>query len=138
MKHLAIILFLAFSTLAHGSESNMLDDLDSLQWKNRIIIINETVNEKDILALLDERVAGIDDRDIIWFIFKRDRVLSNYPGKLPDNFSSSTRERYGVEKSKVVLIGKDGGVKSRYDRVDLEAVFSDIDDMPMRQYEMQR
>ena len=99
MKHLAPILFLAFSTLAHGKEFSMLDDLDSLQWKNRIIIINETGNEKDILALLGEHTAGIDDRDIIWFIFKQDSVFSNYPGKLSDDFSNRTHERYDIGKS---------------------------------------
>lgn len=36
----------------------------------------------------------------------------------------------------VILIGKDGGIKSRFDRVDLKAIFSDIDAMPMRQNEM--
>ena len=41
-------------------------------------------------------------------------------------------------QSKVILIGKDGGIKSRFDRLDLEAIFSDIDAMPMRQYEMQQ
>jgi hypothetical protein len=138
MKQLLAILFLAFSTLAHGNESTMLDDLDSLQWKNRIVIINEAENEKDILALLDEHTAGIDDRDIIWFIFKQDSVSSNYPGKLSDDFSSRTREKYDIMRNKVILIGKDGGLKSRYNRFDPGAVFSDIDAMPMRQYEMRQ
>ena len=136
MKRLAPILFLAFSTLAHGNELTMLDDLDSLQWKNRIVIINEPGNEEDILALLDNHAAEIDDRDIIWFVFKQDRLLTSYPGRITEDFSGRTRERYDIGRSKVTLIGKDGGIKSRYDRVDMEAIFSDIDAMPMRQHEM--
>ena len=136
MKYLAPVLFLAFSTLAHGNELTVLDDLASLQWKNRIVIINETENEKDMLALLDKHAMEIDDRDIIWFIFKQARVLTNYPGKLSEDFSNRTLERFDTRQSKVILIGKDGGIKSRYYRVDLEAVFSDIDAMPMRQNEM--
>lgn len=138
MKLLAHVLFLVFSTLAHGSESTMLDNLDSLQWKNRIVIINENGDEKDILVLLEKQAAGIDDRGIIWFIFKQDRLITNYPGKISEKFLNITRERYDTGRSKVILIGKDGGIKSRYDRLNLEAVFSDIDAMPMRQHEMQQ
>jgi hypothetical protein len=138
MKHLAPIFFLAFSTLAHGDELTMLDDLANLQWKNRIVIINEVENEEKTLALLDKSAAEIKDRDMIWFIFNQDRLLTNYLGKISEDFSSRTRERYGTERSKVILIGKDGDMKSRFDRVDLEAIFSDIDAMPMRQYEMQQ
>ncbi len=36
-----------------------------------------------------------------------------------------------------MLIGKDGGVKFLLDRMDLEAIFKEIDAMPMRQNEMQ-
>lgn len=136
MKHLAPILFLAFSTLAHGNDIAILSDLASLQWKNRIVIINEPEDEKDILAVLDNHTAEIDDRDIIWFIFKQDRLLTSYPGKITEDFSGRTRERYDTRRSKVTLVGKDGDIKSRYDRVDMEAIFSDIDAMPMRQYEM--
>ncbi len=35
-----------------------------------------------------------------------------------------------------MLIGKDGGVKFLLDRMDLEAIFTEIDAMPMRQNEM--
>jgi hypothetical protein len=138
MKHLAPILFLVFSTLAHGNKFVMLDDLDSLQWKNRIVIINEAENEENLLAIIDKYAAEINERDIIWFILKQDRVLSNYQGKISEAFSNRTREAYDSRRSKVILIGKDGGIKSRFNRVDLEAVFSDIDAMPMRQNEMQQ
>jgi hypothetical protein len=36
------------------------------------------------------------------------------------------------------LIGKDGGIKSQSDYLNLEAIFSEIDAMPMRQLEMQQ
>lgn len=138
MKHFVAILFLAFSTLAHGNELTMLSELASLQWQNRIVIIDQAEDKKDILDQLDKYTAEINDRDIVWFIFKHDRLLTNYAGKISEDFSSKARERYDTMRSKVILIGKDGGIKARYNRVDLEAVFSDIDAMPMRQYEMQR
>jgi hypothetical protein len=122
---------------AQSNELTMLTDLVSLQWKNRIIVVNETQNEEKVLALVEKHTAEINDRDIVWFIIKEDRTLTNYSGELSKDLFSSTRERYGAGQGKVILIGKDGGIKSRFDRVDLEAIFAEIDAMPMRQYEMQ-
>jgi hypothetical protein len=137
MKYIALVLTLFFTTSAHADQLPMLVDLSSLQWKNRIIVVNETQNEAKVMALFEKHTAEINDRDIIWFILREDRTLTNYPGELPKDYSSSIRESYGVGQGKVILIGKDGGIKSRSDRVDLKTIFSDIDAMPMRQYEMQ-
>ena len=114
----------------------MLSDLDSLEWKNRVIIVNETKNQDESLQLLKGQVAGIDDRDIIWFIIKDDLALTNYSGRLSREFVSNMRERLGPVQGKVILIGKDGGIKSQSDYLNLEAIFSEIDAMPMRQLEM--
>lgn len=137
MKYIAQILFLTFSMFAQGNELTMLTDLTSLHWKNRVIVVNKAQNEEKVLALLEKHAAEINDRDIIWLLIKEDRTLTNYPGELSEVLLSSTRERYGAGQDKVILIGKDGGIKYRSDSVDLEAIFSEIDAMPMRQYEMQ-
>lgn len=136
MKYMAQILFLLFSMFAQGNELTMLTDLSSLQWKNRIIVVNDVQNVENVLALLENNTAEINDRDIVWFIIKEDRTFTNYSGKLSEDLLSNTRERYRVGQGKIILIGKDGGIKSRLDRVDLEAIFSEIDAMPMRQNEM--
>lgn len=137
MKYLAQILFLAFSMCAQGDELTVLTDLASLQWENRVIVINETQHEEQVLALLEKHTAEINERDIVWFIINEAQILTNYSGRLSEDLVNSVRERYGTGQGKVILIGKDGGIKSRLDRVDLEAIFSRIDAMPMRQYEMQ-
>ena len=137
MKYIAQIPFLVFSMFAHADELTMLTDIASLQWKYRVIVVNETQNEEKALALLQEHTAEINDRDIVWFITKEDLALTNYSGDLSEDLLSSTRERYGIGQGKVILIGKDGGIKSRLDRPDLQAIFSEIDAMPMRQHEMQ-
>ena len=137
MRYLIQSLFLAYSVLAQGNESTLLADLDSLQWKNRIILIDEAHDKKKALALLEKYTAEINDRDIVWFLLNQARTLTNYPGELSEGFAGNTRERYMGGQGKVILIGKDGGIKSRLDSVDLEAIFSEIDAMPMRQYEMQ-
>ena len=114
----------------------VLSDLDSLEWKNRVVVIKETKNQDESLQLLKEQVAEIDDRDIIWFIIKDDLALTNYLGRLSREFVSNMRERIGPVQGKVILIGKDGGIKSQSDYLNLEAIFSEIDAMPMRQLEM--
>jgi hypothetical protein len=138
MKHILLIPILVFSLFAQAEAASMLSDLDSLEWKNRVIVINEPKNQDESLQLLKAQVAEIDDRDIIWFIIKDDLALSNYPGQLSREFVSNMRERLGPVQGKVILIGKDGGIKSQADHLNLEAIFSEIDAMPMRQLEMQQ
>ena len=138
MKHIVLISILIFSMFAQAEAAPMLSDLDSLEWKNRVIVVNEPNNQNESLQLLKEQVAEIDDRDIIWFIIKDDNALSNYSGRLSREFVSNMRERLGPVKGKVILIGKDGGIKSQADYLNLDSIFSEIDAMPMRQLEMQQ
>jgi hypothetical protein len=76
----------------------MLSDLDSLEWENRVIVINEPKNQDESLQLLKAQVAEIDDRDIIWFIINDDLALSNYTGQLSRELVSNMRERLVPEK----------------------------------------
>lgn len=137
MKQITLITMLFFTMTVQAEITPSLSDIASLEWRNRVVLINETENVDGAQTLLKEQVAEIDDRDIIWFILKNDRVLSNYPGQLTQEFLSNTRERLGAAQEKVILIGKDGEIKSQSGHLDLEAIFSEIDAMPMRQYEMQ-
>ena len=136
MKHILLFPILVFSMFAHAEGVPVLSDPDSLEWKNRVIVVNETKNEDEYLKLLKEQVAEIDDRDIIWFIIKDDLALTNYSGQLSRELVSNMRERLGPVKGKVILIGKDGEIKSQADYLNLEAIFSEIDAMPMRQFEI--
>jgi hypothetical protein len=121
---------------AQADAAPVLSDIDSLEWKNRVVVIKETKNQDESLQLLKEQVAEIDDRDIIWFIIKDDLALTNYTGQLSREFVSNMRKRLGSVQGKVILIGKDGGIKSEAYYLKLEAIFSEIDAMPMRQLEM--
>jgi len=138
MKYIVLIPILIFIMVAQAETAPVLSDLDSLEWKNRVIIVNEPKNQDECLQLLKARVVEIDDRDIIWFIIRDDITLSNYSGQLSREFVDNMRERYGSGNGKVILIGKDGGIKFQSDYLNLEAIFSEIDAMPMRQFEMQR
>ena len=136
MKHIALIPILFMSLFAQAKGAPMLSDLESLEWKNRIIVVNEASDIEEAWQLLDEQVAEIDDRDIIWFILNDDSALTNYPGQLSGEFVRNMRARLSPVQGKVILIGKDGGIKYRSDYLDLEAIFSEIDVMPMRQFEI--
>ena len=69
-------------------------------------------------------------------MFNADKAETNYQGALSEDFIAKTRDRYQIGPGKIMLIGKDGGVKFLLDRMDLEAIFTEIDAMPMRQNEM--
>lgn len=136
MNYLSKILLLCFSFFACSSEPAKLSDLRLLQWKNRIILVNNLDNQQAVLALFDHNKSEIKERDIIWFVVAGDVAHTNYQGALSDDFIAKTRASYQLEPGKIMLIGKDGGVKFLLDRMDLEAIFTEIDAMPMRQNEM--
>jgi hypothetical protein len=135
-NYLVKILLLCFSLSAHSTESVKLSELRLLQWKNRIILVNNLHNQQGVLALFEKNKSEIKERDIIWFVFNADKAETNYQGALSEDFIAKTRDRYQIGPGKIMLIGKDGGVKFLLDRMDLEAIFTEIDAMPMRQNEM--
>lgn len=136
MNYLATIFLLCFSFSPYSSEPVKLSDLRLLQWDNRIILVNNLHNQDAVLALFDNNKSEINERDIIWFVLAGDAAHTNYQGALSDDFITKTRASYQLESGKIMLIGKDGGVKFLLDRMDLEAIFTEIDAMPMRQNEM--
>lgn len=141
MKFSVVLIMLSINWLVHADKLPLSTDLESLQWKNRIVIVNEDVNhsedDKDAETEFNRHRAQINDRDILWFIHGDELLRSNYSGELSSDMIGSIRETVSPGPGSVVLIGKDGGIKSRYDRLDLEAIFAEIDMMPMRQQEMQ-
>lgn len=78
------------------------------------------------------------DRDIVWFVLYRQTIKTNYEGQTSSELVDRIQEKYLLRNHEVILIGKDGGVKERITKLDLERLFNDIDRMPMRQNEMQR
>ena len=138
MKYIILISIFIFNTFVQAESLPKLSNLDSLEWKNRVVILNEIKNQDKSLQLLKEQVAQIDDRDIIWFSIKDNLVLSNYKGDLSSEFVTKIREKFSHLQNKVILIGKDGGIKSQSDYLNLEDIFSEVDSMPMRLFEMQK
>ena len=138
MKNMIFISIFIFNITVQAQTLPVLLSLDSLEWKNRIIVVNKTQNQDKYLYLFKEEEAKINDRDIIWFLIKNNFIHSNYNGTLSNEFIISTKKRLKNFKNKVILIGKDGGIKSESNYLNLDDIFSDVDSMPMRKLEMQK
>jgi len=121
-----------------SDSSNQLSDLTPLEWKNRIIIANTVENPAELIAQFENQTTGINERVIVWFIIQPKQVLTNYQGNLAVRFASNIQKTYQLKQGEVVLIGKDGGVKSSRQYLDLTTTFGEIDAMPMRLQEMRR
>ena len=141
MKYFAVLLasLMSMSTSGQSPEAE-LASLDSLKWKYRVLMVFAEAPLVDAaLANLNALAPEIDERDMVWFLLANDEWHSNYPGNLGMEFREQLLDRYftpAPAESIVILIGKDGGVKSRDSDLDLEATFGLIDQMPMRKAEM--
>jgi hypothetical protein len=113
-----------------------LTELAPLRWQHRIILVDAQV--PDAVERLRAAQPAIDERDIVWFVARRDQLLSNYPGQMGDALAQHLDARYfDRSDATVFLIGKDGGVKASDRVLDLPALFARIDAMPMRRREME-
>lgn len=128
-----LLLVMCLSSTFVTAQQKPLVEVTQLQWTNRVLLIwTEDVPSAKLEIFDDE----INDRDLVWFQFSQSGVLSNYQDEISKGFWRSTNNKYYEQGTKVLLIGKDGGVKNRYSSLDLPSVFQSIDVMPMRQYEM--
>lgn len=114
-----------------------LEDLEKLKWRNRIILVGE--DGKKGLKNLRDAVEEINERDVIWFRLNDGKIETNYNGELAEDFADKLNENYFNKFSEnVFLIGKDGTIKSKDNKLDLRNYFGQIDSMPMRQQEMKQ
>lgn len=113
-----------------------MENLNNFKWKNRIILVKE--NDDAALSQLREAAKEIKDRDVIWFRSKGGAIETNFDGDLSEKFAEFLENEYFVKfEADVFLIGKDGTIKSKDEKLDLENYFGQIDSMPMRRREMQ-
>jgi hypothetical protein len=119
------------------AETRALGSLADLRWKHRVFLVDDAT-ERTVSALAARRDA-IDERYIIWFCVVSGKLRSNYQGEVKDAFLDHLRQDY-FEKTgfPVLLVGKDGGIKSRSMSLDIHDYLLQIDGMPMRQAEMGR
>jgi hypothetical protein len=118
-------------------------DLSSYRWRHRLLLIftpsADVPAYQALVEKLNQERAEVIDRDLI--VFRLVDQGKSQVGKavLSPQGAETLRRHFGVPKNefRVILIGKDGGVKLSQRSVDLADVFGLIDSMPMRQREMQ-
>ena len=143
MKCFAILLacMMTMSLNADVSEQQLLG-LDNLRWKYRVILVfARQPYLSNALSNLEEFAAAIEERDITWFVLDDDSLHTNYDGTMSDKLHEQLMNSHFTPvpaETAVLLIGKDGTLKSRSSDMDLEATFGLIDQMPMRREEMRR
>jgi len=121
----------------------MLENLSDLKWKYRILIISDAQNEiylKEKMNNINKYGQEIIDRDLIIFYENNENIYYDstlVPKSLKESIISLTSQ-YQIDR-KMILIGKDGGVKRVFSSSDqIYKVFDLIDTMPMRKIEMRK
>ena len=142
MKWTTALLMLMAATGGADGANEPAHGLADLRWNYRVILVFAPKPLADnTVSKLENYRAQIDDRDIAWFVLTKDSLRSNFTGLLKKDLRAQLVKRYFSPEpaaTAVVLIGKDGAVKSRTRDLDLEATFGLIDQMPMRVEEMQQ
>ena len=108
-------------------------DLRNFEWKNRVLVIggseSKFQNQFDYLKVNKNEFT---DRDMVVILINKDGSKISYYAS-----TSSIRKRFNFEDFRLLLIGKDGGVKYRTNEpVKINKIFELIDKMPMRVQEI--
>ena len=140
-----LILFLSlFASMASGGAPDAID-LNAYQWEHRLLFLF-VPTEKDPSYLSLKKEIEHQAKEVL----DRDLLIAHVPEKgegrlgmkrLSSGQGFSLRKNFSVPPGQLmsILVGKDGGVKFRQDRmVELKEIFRVIDAMPMRQQEMKK
>lgn len=118
--------------------------LEKYRWEHRLLLVFASDEDSALYRRQQEmlRIAehGLTERDMVIVFIIRNAVSTN-EGPAPPASAGDLRDAYGVspQEFRVVLIGRDGGVKLRQEEpISAADMFALIDSMPMRQREMRQ
>jgi hypothetical protein len=135
MKYLIWLTSLMLSTCAFSYAAE-LRNIEQLQWHNRLLILWSTAPDHDLNQLLNTYESEIIDRQLILLVLSKEgRVVSNFNGQLNVGLTDKLTAKFPKAKGKYYLIGKDGGIKAYGQQLDMTAILTKIDRMPMRRQE---
>ena len=141
LKLSKLIYFLTLSRFIYSIDT--LENLSDLKWKYRILIISDAQNEiylKEKMNNISKYGQEIIDRDLIIFFENNEDIYYNSTlvSKSLKKSIMSLISQYQID-GKMILVGKDGGVKRVFSSLDqINEVFDLIDTMPMRKIEMKK
>jgi Domain of unknown function (DUF4174) len=118
--------------------------LAGYRWENRVLLVfapdvDSTLCLRQHEMLLDAK-PGLNEHDVVVISVLKDIVSTKERPAAPVS-ADALRDAYDVlpHDFRVVLIGKDGGVKLRQDEpISMANLFALIDSMSMRKQEMGR
>ena len=132
MKKISLIILLIIFPIMLINSS----PLEKYLWKNRVVVTfspsKNNTERNYFVNSINRNLCKFNSRNIIHidFIFnENDQEIENFESSF-ENISLSSSE------FRLILIGKDGGIKLNSRKISLEEIFSLIDTMPMRQEEM--
>ena len=148
MTKILIVVMMIFMALSMGGSRNAAAqtiDFSQYLWKNRLLLMFAPDRSHPAFDALHRSLlaqgAEVSDRDLVIF-----EIIESGPSRinkadLTSEAAHLLREKFNADmgKFRVILIGKDGGVKlNRGDQTDLRDIFALIDSMPMRREEMRQ
>ena len=117
---------------------NKINHINDLKWNNRVLIIRY-YHSIDFSKKINAMIEEFDERNfIIVYIKDKNTFIDNT--KMSKSFSDSILKKIKSinKKQSLILLGKDGHVKNTYpEGTQIEKIFSDVDKMPMRKYEIE-
>lgn len=130
-KLIFILLILGFPIMAINP-----NPLEKYIWKNRVIVTfspNENhIKRNYFLSNINRNLCEVNSRDIVHI----DLLFSNKNNNIEKFGNYYTNLFLSQNEFRLILIGKDGGIKLDTTNSSLDEIFSLIDTMPMRQEEM--
>ena len=128
-----ILLFMVNLISAYSFNS-----IDDFIWNNRLLIIYED-DKTNFLIERDNLRKEFDERDIVIISVKGNSTFI-HNSRMSKYFTESLFKKIKTINIRqyFILIGKDGQIKNYYNLdTKVQKIFSDIDKMPMRRYEME-
>ncbi|MDR5782922.1 DUF4174 domain-containing protein [Caballeronia sp. LZ065] len=128
-------MLMGMAALSNAGGSAAPSSIEQYSWQKRLLII--FAGNADSAALSEQRATiegrkGFPERDLLVI-----EVIGNDVQGVADS-ASALRQRYGVKAGvfRVLLVGKDGGVKlDSHEPIESRDLFKTIDAMPMRKQE---
>ncbi|KQS63422.1 hypothetical protein ASG39_16235 [Rhizobium sp. Leaf371] len=130
-----------FGVGPHPEETS--GNLHDLQWEKRVVVIFSDpagIKSDAQLRALKADTEGLRDRDLAVFTVNGNDVRPEFGSDVVPQ-AHMLRKELGCTPGTfaLVLVGKDGHVKARFDDVvDPAVLFAEIDSMPMRRAEIDR
>ena len=145
MKVFTVVIIIFTALMIFDHKDTMPMDLTQFQWKNRLLLIFAPDDNDSLFKKLQSEIiaqeAEVEDRDMIVFELLELGSSRINRALLDQSKVDSIRRHFSVPQRsfRVILIGKDGGIKlKRDDQIDLETIFELIDSMPMRKDEIRQ